>query len=133
LILPLGLLQSDLDEPVAGFGASWHKVYRALTMLAQHHIMKIRDNISAVIEGLQKEHGLLAAYLEATDKIDWRALNKRVVIVETPKPVNVEVHHAATAPQLPEIVPSTPIAASASIVPSTSRFVFRRANLGRSP
>jgi hypothetical protein len=27
-----------------------------------------------VIEGLQRYHGLLAAYLEATDKIDWRAL-----------------------------------------------------------
>jgi hypothetical protein len=42
--------------------------------------MKIRDNMNAVIEGLQKDHGLLAAYLEATDKIDWRALHKRVVI-----------------------------------------------------
>jgi hypothetical protein len=118
---------------VDGFGASWHKVYRALTMLAQHHIMKIRDNMSAVIEGLQKEHGLLAAYLEATDKIDWRALHKRVVIVETPKPVNVEAHRASAAPQLPEMVPSTPIAASASIAPSTPRFVFRRANLARAP
>ena len=60
-------------------------------MLAHHHVMKTRDNMSAVIEGLQREHGLLlAAYLEATDKIDWRALHKRVVIGETPKPVNVE-------------------------------------------
>jgi hypothetical protein len=46
--------------------------------------MKIRDNMSAVIEGLQKDHGLLAAYLEATDKIDWRALHKRVLIGEPP-------------------------------------------------
>jgi hypothetical protein len=29
--------------------------------------MKTRDNMSAVIEGLQREHGLEAAYLEATD------------------------------------------------------------------
>jgi len=42
-------------------------------MLAHHHVMKTRDNMSAVIEGLQRDHGLLAAYLEATDKIDWRA------------------------------------------------------------
>jgi hypothetical protein len=34
-------------------------------MLAQHHVMKSRDNMSAVIEGLQREHGLLAAFLEA--------------------------------------------------------------------
>jgi hypothetical protein len=46
--------------------------------------MKIRDNMSVVIEGLQRDHGLLAAYLETTDKIDWRALRKRVAITETP-------------------------------------------------
>jgi hypothetical protein len=38
--------------------------------LAYHHVMKVSVSMSAVIEGLQKEHGLLAAYLEATDKID---------------------------------------------------------------
>jgi hypothetical protein len=83
--------------------------------------MKIRDNMSAVIEGLQKDHGLLAAYLEATDKIDWRALHKRVVIGEAPKPADVEAHRASSPPQLPEVVPST------------LRFVFRRANLLRVP
>jgi len=87
-------------------------------MLAHHRAMKTRDdNMSAVIEGLQREHGLLAAYLEATDKIDWRALHKRVVIAETP---NAEVHQVSAATQLPEVVPST------------SPFVFRRANLVRS-
>jgi hypothetical protein len=85
--------------------------------LAYHHVMKIRDNMSAVIEGLQKDHGLLAAYLEATDKIDWRALHKRVLIGEAPKPADVEAHQASTVPQLPEVVPST--------LP----FVFRRANM----
>ena len=85
--------------------------------LAYHRAMKIRDNMSAVIEGLQKDHGLLAAYLEATDKIDWRALHKRVVIAETP---SAEVHQVFAAPQLPDVVPST------------SPFVFRRANLVRS-
>ena len=83
--------------------------------------MKTRDNMSAVIEGLQRDHGLLAAYLEATGKIDWRALHKRVVIGETPTPVNVEAHQASTAPQFAEVVaPMSP-------------FVFRRANLVRAP
>jgi hypothetical protein len=68
-------------------------------MLAHHHVMKTRDTTRAVIDGLQRKHGLLAAYLEATDKIDWRAHHRRAVIAETPK------------------------------MPSTSPFVFRRANL----
>ena len=62
--------------------------------------MKTHDNMSAVIEGVRSEHGLLGAYLEAT--------------------VNVEAHRVSAAPQLPEVVPST------------SPFVFRRANLVRS-
>jgi hypothetical protein len=52
--------------------------------------MMKRDDMSAVIEGLQKEQGLLAAFLEATHKIDWRTLHKPAPIRETPKPVNVE-------------------------------------------
>ena len=94
--------------------------------------MKTRDNMSAVIEGLQSQHSLLGAYLVATDKIDWRALHKRVVIdkrvviAETPKPVNVEAHQMSAAPHLPQ-VPQSP-----KVVPSTSPFVFRRANLVRS-
>ena len=83
--------------------------------------MKIRDNMSAVIEGLQKDHGLLAAYLEATDRIDWRALHKRVLIGEAPKPANVEAHQVPTAPQ------------SSEVVRSASPFVIRRANLLRIP
>jgi hypothetical protein len=74
--------------------------------------MKTRDNMSAMIEGLQREHGLLAAYLEATDN------HKRVAIAETPKQV-------FAAPQLPE-VPQLP-----QVVPPTSPFVLRRANLVR--
>ena len=88
-------------------------------MVAHHHAMKTRDNMSAVIEGLQRDHGLLAAYLEATDRIDWRALHKRVVIGEPPKPTH---QASSTAPQLPEVVPLT-----------TSAFIFRRANLVRVP
>ena len=85
--------------------------------------MMTRDNISAVIEGLQRDHGLLAAYLEATERIDWRVLHRRAVIDEPPKPNNVETHQgSSTAPQLLEVVHSTP-----------SPFVFRRANLVQVP
>ena len=93
--------------------------------------MKIRDNMNAVIESLQEEHGLLAAYLEATDRINWRALQKAVVIAEAPEPVNVEAHRTCTAPELPEVVPTAP--ELLGVVPSRSAFVFRRANLVRIP
>jgi hypothetical protein len=66
--------------------------------------MRTRDNVSAVIKSLKRDQGLLAAYLEATDKIDWRALR------ETPKSVNVEAGQASSSP-----------------------FVFGRANLVREP
>jgi hypothetical protein len=80
--------------------------------VAHHRAMKTRDKMSAVIEGLQRDHGLLAAYLEATDRTDWRTLHR-----------NVEAYQASsTATQLPEVVPSTP-----------SPFVFRRANLVQVP
>jgi hypothetical protein len=92
-------------------------------MVAHHRAMKTRDKMSAVIEGLQRDHGLLAAYLEATDRTDWRTLHRRLVIGERPKPSNVEAHQASsTAPQLLEVVHSTP-----------SPFVFRRANLVQVP
>jgi hypothetical protein len=83
--------------------------------------MKTRDNMSAVIRDLQRDHGLLAAYLEATDRIDWRALHKRVAIRETPELINVEAQQASSVPELPDVVPSTP------------QFTFRRANLVRTP
>jgi hypothetical protein len=73
--------------------------------------MKTRDNISSVIESLQGDHGLLAAYLEAAEKIDWRALQEPMVTGETPKSVNVEPGRAS----------------------SSSPFVFGRANLIRVP
>ena len=79
--------------------------------------MKTRGDMSAVIDGLQREHGLLAAYLEATDKIGWRVRHKPMAITETPKPVSVEAHQVSAAPQLPEVLPPT------------SSFVLRRANL----
>jgi hypothetical protein len=83
-------------------------------MRVHHHIMMTRDDKSAVILGLRKHHGLLAAFLEAADKID----HKRMVIGETPKLVNVETCQASTAPQLPQVGPS-----------AVSAFALRRANL----
>ena len=81
-------------------------------MRAHHRVMKTRGDIRAVIEGLQSERALLAAFLEATDRIDWRALNQRVVIGETPTRVNLEAREAPTLAK--------------SVV---SPFAFRRANL----
>ena len=88
--------------------------------------------MTAVIEGLQRDHRLLAAYLEATDKIEWRALQKRVPISAAPITVAgvgfcadqqdrtlPETYQASGAPQLPEVVPLKP------------SFIFRRANLVR--
>jgi hypothetical protein len=73
--------------------------------------MRNRDDMSAVIEGLQRDHALLAAFLEATDKIDW-ALHRRVAIGETSnKPINLETLQAS--------------------IPQASPFVLRRANLVR--
>jgi hypothetical protein len=68
-----------------------------------------------VIAGVRKDHRLLAAFLEASDKIDWRALQRRVAIGELTEPVNVKAHQqTSTTP----IAPVTP-------------FSFRRANLVR--
>ena len=80
--------------------------------------MKNRGDMSAVIKGLHKEHGLLAAFLEATDKVGWRPLHQQVAIGETAAPVNLEA--GLEAPPASE----TP---KASVVP----FAFRRANLVR--
>jgi hypothetical protein len=79
-----GLTVLPLEQP------GGRRVYRALTTPAHNQIMMKRDDMSAVIEGLQKEQGLLAAFLEATHKIDWRTLHKPAPIRETPKPLNVE-------------------------------------------
>ena len=74
--------------------------------------MKSRDNTSAVIEALRKEHGLLAAFLEAADKIDCRALSRQTAAA---KPINVEAPQASISP----------------LNPAVSPLIFRRANLTR--
>jgi hypothetical protein len=74
--------------------------------------MMTRDDKSAVILGLRKHHGLLAAFLEAADKID-----RKRVIGEMPTPVGVKTRQASTRP-LPQVGPSP-----------VSAFALRRANL----
>jgi hypothetical protein len=49
--------------------------------------MKSRDDMSAVIEGFQKEQSLLAAFLEATHRRDR---HKPVPIVNSPQPTAAE-------------------------------------------
>jgi hypothetical protein len=76
--------------------------------------MMTRDDKSAVIFGLRKRHRLLAAFLEAAERIGPR----RMVIGGTPEPVNVEACQPLTAPQSPEVAP-----------PPAAAFSLRRANL----
>ena len=64
-------------------------VYAALTMRAQHQTMKIRGDSSAV-KGPTRDHALLAAFLDATSRIDRRALQKTIVLSEAPEAVNLE-------------------------------------------
>ena len=82
--------------------------------------MKSRDDMSAVFKGLYKEHSLLAAFLEATDKIDRRPLNMRAMA----NPINVEANQASAAPISPQVAPL-------NRTPAAPLFIFRRANLAR--
>lgn len=60
-------------------------------MQAHHHVMKIRGDINAVSEGLDRGHALLAAFLEATGKIDRRVLQRRSALTgDAPMAVNLE-------------------------------------------
>jgi hypothetical protein len=79
--------------------------------------MKNRDDMNAVVESLHSKHGLLAAFLEATGKIDWRALHRRTAIGDMPGPINMEAYQQT------------------SITPKSdgAPFAFRRANLVRAP
>jgi len=66
------------------------QVYGALTMRAQHQLMKIRGDSSAVSKGPVRDHALLAAFLDATSRIDRRALQKTIALSEAPRAVNLE-------------------------------------------
>jgi len=51
-------------------------------MLWDDRVMRTRHDLRAVIDALRERHSLLAAYLEAADRLDWRALNKPMAIGE---------------------------------------------------
>ena len=94
--------------------------------------MKIRSETSAVSGGGGRDHALLAAFLEATGKLDQRALQRRGAISEAPK----EPFKEAFEPALPQTFEpaSEPVnleAQPAPIVPkaNVAPFAFRRANL----
>jgi hypothetical protein len=76
--------------------------------------MKSLDNMADVIAALREEHGLLAAFLEAADKLECRALR-----VAMAKPTNVEGHQASAARVSPQVAPAP------------SSLILRRANLTR--
>jgi hypothetical protein len=70
----------------------------------------------------QHEHdALLAAFLEATHKIDLRALRKHAACEAMPQPVNVESHV--------EIVTAAILDGDATPETVAPRFALRRANL----
>jgi hypothetical protein len=102
-------------------------IYRDLTMQEDHRLMKNRADMNGVTGGLHNEQVLLAAFLEATDKIDWRALQKRVPIGEIPEPIN-------PIGEMPEPInmdahQQTSIMSESRVTP----FAFQRANLVRAP
>lgn len=51
-------------------------------MLWDHRVMRTRHDLRAAIDALCERHSLLASYLEAADRLDWRALNKPMAIGE---------------------------------------------------
>jgi hypothetical protein len=120
------------------------QVYGVLTMRAQHQIMKIRGDSSAVSKGPVRDHALLAAFLDATSRIDRRALQKTIVLSEAPEVVNLEPPANLELVNLeaqPISFESDPAFLEASLTllevqpPSTAPksqiapFTFRRANL----
>lgn len=125
-------------------------------MQAHHHVMKIRGDINAVSEGPDGGHALLAAFLEATGKIDRRALQRRGALIDAPEAVNLEALPTSLEadPTLLEVSPSlleagpalleaspTLLEASPALLEASptatapksqiAPFAFRRANLVR--
>jgi len=52
--------------------------------------MKIRGDTSTVGQGSGKDRALLAAFLEATSRIDRRAVHRSTALPEAPDGVNLE-------------------------------------------
>ena len=88
--------------------------------------MKIRSDMSAVGKGPERDLALLAAFLEATDKIDRRALQRRVALSEATEAVNLEARPAPL-----EVNPTSLQVEATSMAPKShmAPFIFRRANL----
>jgi hypothetical protein len=82
---------------------------------------RLGDDESAVMAGQHEHDALLAAFLEATNKIDLRSLRKHAAREEMPRPVNVESHvEIVTAAILEGDPPPETVAPS---------FALQRANL----
>ena len=99
--------------------------------------MKIRSDSSAVSRGPGRDHALLAAFLDATNRIDRRALQRTVVLSEAPNAVNLEAVNLEALPPL-EALP-TPLEANPAPLQAhpastaakslVAPYTFRRANL----
>jgi hypothetical protein len=108
--------------------------------------MKIRGDASAVSQGPDTEHALLAAFLEATNRIDGRVLQRTVALSRAPKlvdlepvdlepvdldPVNLEPVNLEALPTPHEANPASPEAHPAQTAPKSlvAPYTFRRANV----
>ena len=99
--------------------------------------MKIRGDSSAVSKGPNRDHALLAAFLDATNRIDRRALQRTVVLSEAPNAVNLDAVNLEALPPL-EALP-TPLEANPASLQAhpastaakslVAPYTFRRANL----
>lgn len=107
--------------------------------------MKIRGDSSAVGKGPDRDRALLAAFLDATSRIDRRALQRTVVLSEAPKPVNLELVNLEALPTplealssplqaYPTSIEAEPASLEAHPMSPTPKslvapYTFRRANL----
>ena len=99
--------------------------------------MKIRSDSSAVSKGPNRDHALLAAFLDATNRIDRRALQRTAVLGEASNAVNLEAVNLEALPPL-EALP-TPLEANPASLQAhpastaakspVAPYTFRRANL----
>jgi len=113
--------------------------------------MKIRGDASAVSKGPDTEHALLAAFLEATNRIDGRVLQRTVALSRAPElvdlepvdlgpvdlgpvnldPVNLEPVNLEALPTPHEANPASREAHPAPTAPKSlvAPYTFRRANV----
>ena len=109
--------------------------------------MKIRGDTNAVSPGPDRDHALLAAFLEATSRLDQRAIQRSVAVSEAPngfnpepvdlEPVNLEAEPISLEPE-PVSLEAHPTSLDAHLTSAdpnvrvaVTPFTFRRANLVR--